>query len=442
MKLLICLIFLLSFCESAFAKNVFEPESRDLTVYTIKGLDAWGKENESRKYTYNENGKISEELIHYYDNDKYLKTYTYYEDGRLKSSNSQNFSDGEWGKGEPRYHKYWKEGEYSYEEVSGIKWFVKDSLWIDSFINIRKFNKDNLIISSISERFVLGVWINSFKRFYFYDDINNNTLTYSLMWNERQDFWEYYERHEYTYNDQNWMASYTYYDSDDSVWTKRNSHTVTYLDDGRVKTRTYYKLYISDWIEDYHNEYEYDENGYPTVYFFRDGEFQAKTIYEYSEHGQLTMITSIDVDQVETDIYAYEYDENLNLSKIEILVDGGNIGSFSDNRGRNFVGYGKTILINEGIVSVEDEPEAERNEVSLFPNPCSLTLHIDLSHLKFLPEQIAVIDLSGRTLKVQEINKNGQQTLSVNTDDLSPGIYFLKITANGKEITKKFIKQD
>jgi hypothetical protein len=442
MKILIILLFIAVFSYSSLAYKQFYPESRNLTVHTVKTIDELG-ENELSTYSYDKNGNITQIYTEYLrnENKKRLITNTYYDDGRLKSEKWQHNTDGIWSIGAPVLFKYWQDGDSSYLEKSNTVWDYKDSSWHTERKEICIFDEMDSILSKTSMTFDKDKWKNSGRDLYYRDKNNNCTLMVHELWYPGNDEWGVNYKQEFTYNDRNQMTSYSLLRLKDYVWEKGTRDVVEYYDDGEVKTWAKYIANELGWVLDYKLVYNYDENSLPTVVTLEGGEYVGYTDYKYSELGQLIkIITRNDTyDIVAT--YEYTYNVNLNLSEISFHWEQPIMHTFFDSRGRRFSFSGFTVLINEGIVSVEDEPKTVENEIVLYPNPCSSTLNVNLSESNSNPEQIAIVDLCGRTLKVQK-KSNGQQTLSVVTDDLPPGIYFLEIYSKGNPITKKFIKQE
>ena len=76
--------------------------------------------------------------------------------------------------------------------------------------------------------------------------------------------------------------------------------------------------------------------------------------------------------------------------------------------------------------------------VSIHPNPTTGATTISLSGVSG-EVAIAVIDLSGRTVKSCSVVCNGDCAKTVTVDDLAAGAYFVRITANGTNTVKKLV---
>jgi hypothetical protein len=79
------------------------------------------------------------------------------------------------------------------------------------------------------------------------------------------------------------------------------------------------------------------------------------------------------------------------------------------------------------------------SSIKIYPNPVTDVLHLDLVYNKNV-DVISVIDITGRIIK-QTKTVPGQKNISVNTGNLSSGIYLLKIQSGKENTCIKFIKQ-
>ena len=73
------------------------------------------------------------------------------------------------------------------------------------------------------------------------------------------------------------------------------------------------------------------------------------------------------------------------------------------------------------------------NSISIYPNPTTSQLSI-VTKLEI--SEIVIVDIEGKT-----ILRTNHNTNSINTANLSNGIYFIKMVSGKKTITKKFVKQ-
>ena len=95
------------------------------------------------------------------------------------------------------------------------------------------------------------------------------------------------------------------------------------------------------------------------------------------------------------------------------------------------------ILYNQ-FLTVDDN--LLKDKITLFPNPTADVLNIAYDNTILL-KNVSIIDVQGKLLKTQEGNGTSAGTLSVPTDDLKSGIYFLRVTSVQGITTINFIKE-
>jgi hypothetical protein len=81
--------------------------------------------------------------------------------------------------------------------------------------------------------------------------------------------------------------------------------------------------------------------------------------------------------------------------------------------------------------------EVTKPYISLYPNPVNSTLTIKTTQNNII-DNITLFDISGRVILV----KKGTNSVSekINLSSLSNGSYFIKISTDSGEVTKKIIK--
>jgi len=80
------------------------------------------------------------------------------------------------------------------------------------------------------------------------------------------------------------------------------------------------------------------------------------------------------------------------------------------------------------------------NSTRLYPNPATDVLNIEVSASQASEMSINVYNIMGQMVMSQNTNiSTGMNTRSINTSELSSGIYFMTVKANGFENTMKFI---
>lgn len=91
-------------------------------------------------------------------------------------------------------------------------------------------------------------------------------------------------------------------------------------------------------------------------------------------------------------------------------------------------------------VGVFDKGENAFDETSIFPNPVTNTLNVQINSTSNHSCVFEVLAFNGKMVKYFKRDmETGIQTLSLNVKDLKSGIYFLKIISNGDLFIRKFI---
>lgn len=85
--------------------------------------------------------------------------------------------------------------------------------------------------------------------------------------------------------------------------------------------------------------------------------------------------------------------------------------------------------------AVESIDNVEGTDVTLFPNPASTTVTIDLSGIEGTAE-VSIIDQSGRTVYTGKTDSNRQQ---VNVSGFAKGAYFVRVTGSNASAVRKLV---
>ena len=100
---------------------------------------------------------------------------------------------------------------------------------------------------------------------------------------------------------------------------------------------------------------------------------------------------------------------------------------------------GKGRLQPETIASISNEIA----ELKVYPNPCGNVLNLFFSLDTINSIEINIFDINGNCIKETEIRQSydqGPHTININTAQLKPGMYCIKIRKDNKEYIEKFIK--
>jgi hypothetical protein len=101
------------------------------------------------------------------------------------------------------------------------------------------------------------------------------------------------------------------------------------------------------------------------------------------------------------------------------------------------------IIQSQGCVQklgtgiTKDEEVVESNQISVFPNPASNTLHISSQDL--LLDSYRMIDQSGRVLTSSKID--GLNKFNISISNFQPGIYLIDLESQeGLHVLRQFVK--
>lgn len=97
------------------------------------------------------------------------------------------------------------------------------------------------------------------------------------------------------------------------------------------------------------------------------------------------------------------------------------------------------ITFNLGTSSVQDPATFAR--VSLFPNPTSGLSTLEVQFQKSTDAQLEILNPMGQRMHMTTVNDATQLTETIDLESMTPGLYLVRIQANGQTLTRKLIKQ-
>lgn len=101
------------------------------------------------------------------------------------------------------------------------------------------------------------------------------------------------------------------------------------------------------------------------------------------------------------------------------------------------IGFGETTyMANNDPLSVDDY--FANNTMSVYPNPTQDILNIQLSNTNNLPDGFSIYNVLGQEIANKTISQ--VEDLSINTTNLSDGVYYLKVSKGNQSNTFSFIK--
>lgn len=97
----------------------------------------------------------------------------------------------------------------------------------------------------------------------------------------------------------------------------------------------------------------------------------------------------------------------------------------------------ETVLLKDSAEVLEPEIGENQKSISLYPNPASSQITLDLLDLKEEPLSLRILDSSGRI--VLEQKQLPLSRLSIPLDGLSDGVYFASVQLKDKLLTERFV---
>ena len=387
---------------------------------------------------YQVNSKRSEVL-------KYTKADKHSLDSVIIQSWNENLNEGT---------NTWKE-EYTYdvnENVSGeIDYYWNGALWINSDKYVFTYDSNNPT-QEIYYEWDNPQWVQSGKWDYTYD--SSNKLTTILYYDLESNPTDPYGKWDYTYDGNGNLTLETVFYKDSGIWIEYLKYVYSYDNNGRASI-TAYEWLNSAWVLDWKDEYTYDGTGnlVTEIDSYRDGaqwvEYD-KFEYAYDTNGNTIQDIGYHWNTsssgwVEYEKYEYHHDLAYGTSDVIIpswlygnydyvfynLVTGFSIYNFID---LDWVEAQKTILFYSdynNALGVDDELLA--NSVKIYPNPVTNLLTID-SEIPLT--RVEIYSVLGR--KVKEVDSDFE---SIPTNNLSNGVYVVRMFSENGLTTKKLIKK-
>jgi len=123
-----------------------------------------------------------------------------------------------------------------------------------------------------------------------------------------------------------------------------------------------------------------------------------------------------------------------------------NVPNLNTTSGRFMVMSSNNIFydLNGGIITVEgtilNTNDIDFTDLAIYPNPSNGTININFTPTTASNVSVSLIDIRGRQISTKEFETNGSIfNQTINYNGLDTGIYFVRISTNGKNQTKKLI---
>lgn len=403
--------------------------------------------------------KLEYEILQYWDETlsqlvNHSKTYYGYDNkGNLTLYGVSHWEENQWGIG-------WKI-DYAYDTNGNLLQEI-ESYWWES------------------------QWQDSSKIEYTYDTNGNLTQVIEYHWSSSQ--WKFDFKYEYTYNANGDIIQLLEYYWNGSQWINDINTEYTYDSKGNLiqVIEVRWSQWTNQWSNSDKNEYTYDINGNITEYIDYNWSSVAsqwinnfKTVYIYDKLSKLRQIIDLDWNGSQWINYGnteYIYDAYLNI--VQGINYNWNGSQWVNDRKYNFTYnnsyafsdlllpeiYGNTLIniffnhmltngksyiwdttLNDWTVTDNSDfsyseheilsvPESNVGQIKIYPNPVSNVLTIK-SEIDII-DKVEIYSVFGK--KIKTINSYFE---NINTEDLSNGIYLLRINSEKGTTIKKLIKK-
>jgi hypothetical protein len=191
--------------------------------------------------------------------------------------------------------------------------------------------------------------------------------------------------------------------------------------------------------QEYIYDYELNENGKPgkitvTANNYGFSSYDSQTLFEYNPNGQPVLISiyfwgtlsSTESGWYEQARLKYTYDDDGNISCYQMY--------FYDDRLHDWVIGEQKIYFYSSFKSATSNYQASEIEVNIYPNPVNETIYLSVELEK--GANYVIYDYSGRKVSEGSILNN-----SINVENMSKGLYFIKIFNSQPLSVCKFFKE-
>ena len=393
--------------------------SLDSLVYQTwdDNLGAWVK-TLKEEFTYNTNNYVNT-MVNYtwnsYTSKWYPDTkndYVFDMNGNLTSLISYEWDIDDWS--------WQSKNEYTYDGNGNLT-LETFYVWTNSWFKLGQveyvYDLSGRLTEMTGQSNLWGTWKDTFT----YDVSGNLDFEIYYFWNGSN--WDQMEKWDYTYDagnnlmseiNSNWMG-----DINSGEWVNAKKYDYTYLA-GNMTTEIGW-LWNSGWVEDYKDVYTFDANGNLTLgiyYYWYSNDWipyeKEEFIYDLSYNSSDLIIPYIymiyDYPNMLIGYRRYEFTDPTWKEVDKMIL------FFSD--------YNNALNIHDEILS---------RSVKLYPNPVHDVLSI---HSEIPLSKVEVFSILGK--KVKEFNAGFN---SMRIDNLSNGVYIVRILAEKGSATRKLIKK-
>jgi len=317
-------------------------------------------------------------------------------------------------------------------------WNDNDSIWVNSHLDSLMYDSNYNVIKTVGKMWADTGWVNQTKNLMAYDDHNNVTESIMQMWQENE--WMYINRQVTTYNEKYLKTEWLSQIMVDTEWVDQMKTTYSYnTDDLLIDELSEINMFI-EWKTSQIKKYEYNSNKQEIVRYIKEidpmsGDTTKNSKVSSSYSGDLlTEELTQDwqsTEWVNTTLETYTYEDD----QITVIL----LQEWKNNAWENKERWTNTY----GTVDVEDN----RTVVSGFsleqnyPNPFNPSTTISFAIDKRGYVKLDVYNSLGQlvTKLVDEEKPAGNYQIMFNAVNLPSGVYYYRLSAGNKVMTKKCI---
>jgi hypothetical protein len=309
--------------------------------------------------------------------------------------------------------------------------------WVQSYKTEYVYDgNQNLILATGFEWFPSeNQWYYSWKDELIYDMSDKIISENNFYWNYGTSQWDVYAKWDYAYDGSNNLISEISSDWDGNNWVNNDKYEFTYSAGGNITSDigSDWNSGISQWVYVYKDEYTYDAGGNRTLGYYYEW---LSGPNEWSVYYRDEFIFDL----------AYGMDDIIGPILFEDLLGIG-FGDIAVAFNNMVIGYRGYEYENQSWTDIDKvifyysnynnalniDDEILSRSIKLYPNPVDdvLTINSEIPLTK-----VEIYSILGR--KVKEFNANFN---SMRIDNLSNGVYIVRILAEKGSTSRKLIKK-
>lgn len=401
----------------------------------------------------------------------------FYEDGfvvyRDKEAyaydNNDNLSEESWYGYDDEAGVYVSDGKNVYQFDASNRLVKKSSLeaeetgeWMEVSRTEYSYNASGQLSSEVSSYIdnETGVLTNRYRTDYAYNGAGRLTSTTNLQYYKAFSAWETERKSEYLYNVTGLLIeirSFRNTEFQSISWERTDGTEMTYDAVGNMLTRKYYtwNILTDQPVYSSQSNYAYDNANrrIESIWESLDEDSKYKEQMQYDNHGNLTTIIESDWENASWVVsFKVEIGYDIQYSKSDLILPlwlKEEDDLIFENKISNYSFYtieGDDQWIMEGVYHFhysEKAPSATDavvlQDIRLVQNPVDDMLMFAVKN-DGANGVLSVVDMQGRVLVSKSLSSE-VDTLEIDVQFLSPGLYLYQIYGNNAPVSGKFIKR-